>query len=460
MATDVAQPTFTAPASADGTTLTFQLKVQGLGHGSSDDLHTATATVDVRIGSAGMAPMLVVKDEENGKFPAAVDGATLTLTYNEDLKATNPTASGAAPVYLAIVDGTTPIRPTSVTASGRTVTMTLAPAVRFGQTVTLSYYPEDATAESRVQDRDGIEAPGFTGLAVRNATSEGLKGGKVDFEEDAKTYAIDDEIVVALPFAEDVAVTGMPYLELEVGAETRQAVYKSDGSGPRKLLFSYTVVEGDADRDGVAVVQDSLALDGGTIRTDPGGEDVILRNDALSHAAHRVDGVSPTAISARVAGPDLTVTFSEPLDPDSAPAAGAGGFAVAIDGGENPAVTAVSVSGRTVTLALYPPVPDGTTGVTVSYAPPAADPLRDIAGNPAQATPGVAVTVRRDTRDPELLAQPLGAAVRGNGADADLRRAARAGDPDAAVEPCGLRGRRGRRQSCGLGHRGRRRYGR
>ena len=395
-----------------------------MGHGSSDDLHTATATVDVRIGSAGMAPMLVVKDEENGKFPAAVDGATLTLTYDEDLKATNPTASGAAPVYLAIVDGVDGlrlIRPTSVTASGDTVTMTLAPAVRFGQTVTLSYYPEDATPESRVQDTAGIEAPGFTGLAVRNDTSEGPQAREADFVGDPPTYAykIGDDVEVALTFSEKVRVDaagGRPYLELEVGAETRRAVWKTGPAGTVQT-FSYSVAEGDADRDGVAVVQDSLALNGGTIRTDREGADneaVILRNPTVSDADRRVDGVRPTAISARVAGPDLTVTFSEPLDPDSAPAAGAGGFAVAIDGGEDPAVTAVSVSGRTVTLALYPPVPDGTTGVTVSYAPPAANPLRDIAGNPAKATPGVAVTVRRDTKDPELLAQPLGAAVRGN----------------------------------------------
>ena len=50
-ATDVARPTFTAPASADGTTLTFQLKVKGLGHGGTQ-AHTATGTVDVRVGAA------------------------------------------------------------------------------------------------------------------------------------------------------------------------------------------------------------------------------------------------------------------------------------------------------------------------------------------------------------------------------------------------------------------------
>ena len=399
-ATDVARPTFTVPASADGTTLTFQLKVQGEGHGSSDDLHTATATVDVRIGSAGMAPMLV---------SAAVKGKTLTLTYDKKLKDTNPTAS----VYLvAIVDGVDGLRltrPTSVTASGDTVTMTLEEAVRRGQTVTLSYYPEDATAESRVQGEGGIEAPGFVTVAVRN---EGPEAREVDFKGAAKTYKFKDAIEVLLTFTDDVAVRGMPYLELEVGAETHKAVYKS-GTGSATLLFSYTVAEGDADRDGVAVVQDSLALGGGTIRSDDDDDaDVILRNPTLSDADRRVDGVSPTAISARVAGPDLTVTFSEPLDPDSAPAAGAGGFAVAIDGGENPAVTAVSVSKRTVTLKLSAPVLDGTTGVTVSYAPPA-DPLRDTAGNAALATPGdgVAVTVPPDTQDPPTF---LSAAVRGD----------------------------------------------
>ena len=400
LATDVAQPTFTAPASADGTTLTFQLKVQGEGHGSSDDLHTATATVDVRIGSAGMAPMLV---------SAAVKGKTLTLTYDKKLKDTNPTAS----VYLvAIVDGVDGLRltrPTSVTASGDTVTMTLEEAVRRGQTVTLSYYPEDATAESRVQGEGGIEAPGFVTVAVRN---EGPEAREVEFKGAAKTYKFKDAIEVLLTFTDDVAVRGMPYLELEVGAETHKAVYKS-GTGSATLLFSYTVAEGDADRDGVAVVQDSLALGGGTIRSDDDDDaDVILRNPTVSDADRRVDGVSPTAISARVAGLDLTVTFSERLDPDSAPA-GAGGFAVAIDGGENPAVTAVSVSDRTVTLELSAPVLNGETReVTVSYAPPA-DPLRDTAGNAALATPGdgVAVTVPPDTQDPPTF---LSAAVRGN----------------------------------------------
>ena len=54
----------------------------------------------------------------------------------------------------------------------------------------------------------------------------------------------------------------------------------------------------------------------------------------------------------------------------------------------SPAVSTVAVAGRTVTLTLAAPVRPGET-VTVSYAVPGADPLRDAAGNTFTAPAGV-----------------------------------------------------------------------
>ena len=228
----------------------------------------------------------------------------------------------------------------------------------------------------------------------------------------------------------------------------RRRAGRSTSPGPGLTRCSSPTASPRATRtgDGVAVVQDSLALNGGTIRTDREGADneaVILRNPTVSDADRRVDGVSPTAISARVAGPDLTVTFSEPLDRDSAPAAGAGGFAVAIDGGEDPAVTVVSVSG-----------PDGDAG-----AVPAGAGRHDggdgflcaARGEPVarhRRQPGAGDARRRGDgaaghQGSRAAGTAAGRRGQGRGADADLRRAARAGAPDAAVEPSGLRGRRG-----------------
>jgi|GEM_PF-6328881 len=72
----------------------------------------------------------------------------------------------------------------------------------------------------------------------------------------------------SIPFtinlSENVTVTGMPRLQLDVGGVTRFATYVS-GSGSNALSFSYSSVAGDVDLDGVTLVS-PLDLNGGTIR--------------------------------------------------------------------------------------------------------------------------------------------------------------------------------------------------
>ena len=104
-------------------------------------------------------------------------------------------------------------------------------------------------------------------------------------------YAIGDEIQVGLTFSETVTVTGAPQLTLDVGGQNRTAEY-SEGSTTTQLLFTYTVASGDEDTDGIAVVANSLALNGGAIRA--GSEDATLTYAGLHYAGHKVDGVAPT----------------------------------------------------------------------------------------------------------------------------------------------------------------------
>ena len=89
-------------------------------------------------------------------------------------------------------------------------------------------------------------------------------------------YAIGDEVQVGLTFSEAVTVTGAPQLTLDVGGQSRTAEY-SEGSATTQLLFTYTVPSGDEDTDGIAVVANSLALNGGAIRAGSA-------NAALTHA--------------------------------------------------------------------------------------------------------------------------------------------------------------------------------
>ena len=103
------------------------------------------------------------------------------------------------------------------------------------------------------------------------------------------------------------------------------------------------------------------------------------------------DRVAPTLTGAAVDGTVLTLTYSEALKQDSAPAAGA--FAVTVAETAR-TVAGVAVSESAVVLTLASGVVSGET-VTVDYTPPTgatATPLRDAAGNAAAGLSARAVT--------------------------------------------------------------------
>ena len=100
------------------------------------------------------------------------------------------------------------------------------------------------------------------------------------------TYALGDTIEVGLTFDEAVTVTGDPYLLIDVGGTNRRASYQS-GSTTTQLLFRYTVLAFDHDGDGdsIAVVANSLTLNGGT--TDDATA-ATLDHAALTTTDHKV----------------------------------------------------------------------------------------------------------------------------------------------------------------------------
>ena len=400
--TDVtaARAAFTAPAS-DGTHA-FRLTVTG-GGGVA-----ATADISVHVGAAGPSPMLE---------SAVVNGPTLTLTYSEKLQAEPPSNSGKGQVYLAVVSEPwerrtiepVPLSAVVVMGNERQVILTLDPPVEYNQVVTLSYFPDNATAESRIRDLGDNLADGFTGLRVRNETLEGNTIQNIALTGEAKTYRIGDTVGIEVTFTEAVDVTGAPTLALEIGAASRKAAYVR-GSGSAVLTFEYTVVEGEEDTDGIAVEANGLAVPaGGSILDTADREAAILRHGRVHFPDRKVDGVRPTATAAAAAGPTVTVTWSEALDEASVPT-GAGGFRVRIGNANGPAVSAVAVSGSAVTLSLASAMADGTQDVTLEYTPPRSGAkIRDAAGNDAAAIPradALAVTVTLDTRAPEVAGRP------------------------------------------------------
>jgi hypothetical protein len=103
---------------------------------------------------------------------ASINGATLTMTYNETLTSNNPTPAA----FALVLDGGAAVAPTSAVASGTNVVLTFAAAVTAGQVATLGYTP-GAVA---IKDAAGNSAASLVGQAVTNGTpSAGATAGRL-----------------------------------------------------------------------------------------------------------------------------------------------------------------------------------------------------------------------------------------------------------------------------------------
>ncbi len=103
-------------------------------------------------------------------------------------------------------------------------------------------------------------------------------------------YKSGEKVTVAVSFDAPVSVdtaNGKPYLELQVGTEVRQAVYKSTltSNGVSVVDFEY-IVANDTDDDGISIEQDSIVGNGATIRRRGAGWDAILDHPLLAAEIH------------------------------------------------------------------------------------------------------------------------------------------------------------------------------
>ena len=262
----------------------------------------------------------------------------------------------------------------------------------------------DRDYEVTVQVSDGanaVEADFTVRLQDVDDTAPTVSGIRISSNPGTdRTYAAEDEIRVTVTFSETVEVTGAPQLSLELGGGRRTATYEG-GSGTAALVFAYEVAGGESDTDGVGVEADSLS--GGTIR-DGSNNNAVLDHDGLAaDSGHKVDAVKPQLAATGgvvVDGATLTLTYGELLDGSSTLAAGD----FTVSGGDSArTVSNAAVSGSAVALTLDPAVEHGETGVTVSYTP-GTNPIRDVAGNEAEALSRVPVSNETpDTTAPEVI---------------------------------------------------------
>ena len=133
---------------------------------------------------------------------------------------------------------------------------------------------------------------GGTGGASGNSAPPSVTAVAVVSDPGAdKTYLLGDKIRIRARFSEAVTVTGTPGLSIDMDPAhwgTKRAAYES-GSGTRNLTFSHTVVEPNYSTQGIAVLANTLALGGGTIRS-ASGTNAALAHSGLGHdSGHKVD---------------------------------------------------------------------------------------------------------------------------------------------------------------------------
>ena len=126
------------------------------------------------------------------------------------------------------------------------------------------------------------------------------------------TYGTGEKIEFTVTFDQAVTVTGTPEFEFCLGSTAtvscsdgtpppalRSAAFES-GSGTTMLVFSYTVLEGDVDDNGIWIGdQDStIKLGTATIQGTVGGLDAVLTHAEVGSDGHKVNGqanAAPTA---------------------------------------------------------------------------------------------------------------------------------------------------------------------
>ncbi|MCY3598702.1 MAG: SwmB domain-containing protein, partial [Gemmatimonadetes bacterium] len=292
------------------------------------------------------------------------------------------------------------------------VQLTLSARVEVGETgITVSYTAGDDANPLRSTSR--VNVADFTGRQVTNATqpptAERLyvaSSPSIDANSDntAETYGLGEVVRAVVIFDEDVTVDasgGTPRLRIDLksgsGGE-RWASYEGVGIEASQQVFGYTVTAADTSTAGFAVLENTLELNGGTIRSAVAAvtTNANLAHEGLAHDAdHKVDGSLTSSApvlwergarrrAGTVNGSTVTLDFNKNLDALSLPAGSAFTARVIPIDNSQPRYTidgtaTASISGATVTVTLASAVPGDVT-VEVSYAKPAANPLRGAGG--------------------------------------------------------------------------------
>ena len=359
--------------------------IAGLTDGTEYAVRVIATTDDAESDPSGEVTATPAETTPPELSSASVDGATLTLTFDEQLDTGETPDKTAFSVTLAGsgrgVD--------TVAVSGSMVILTLVTAVFAGDAVTVAYTAPTDDATARLQDLVGNAAASFSGQEVTNNTAPDQTEEPSQTEEESQEQA-------------DIpgSPTGLQVAQHESGKLL--ASWTAPDSGPAPTGYTVQWKEsGDdwADQDDVSeadVTGASHIIGGLTDGTEYAVRVIATTDDAESDPSGEVtatpaETTPPELSSATVDGATLTLAYDEQLDIGEAPDRSA--FAVTV-AGSGRGVDTVAVSGSAVTLTLVTAVVAGDT-VAVDYTAPtdeSAARLQDLSGNAAESFSGQAVT--------------------------------------------------------------------
>ena len=276
---------------------------------------------------------------------AAVDGATLTITFDLPLKA-------VAPASAFTVGGVTGISVSSTGYDEKTVTLTLSAAVLAGDTVTISY--TKPSSSPRIEARNLTDADSFSAKLVTNNTV-----APAPAFSSATIKAAGDTLTITM---------SMNLLATAAGTPAKSAFAISGGSAAiaavavsgRTVTLTLSPQADAGDAITIAYTQPTDATVG-RLQSLTGGH--LVGSWASQTVTNNADG-KPRPVSAAVDGSSLRITFDRELDGASKPAVSA--FTL---GGTSATVSSVGISGSAATLTLSASV-GYNDNVTVDYTKP------------------------------------------------------------------------------------------
>ena len=144
-------------------------------------------------------------------------------------------------------------------------------------------YPDDSGGLLRVVAPTVLGTPsvrrGMGGRSRESGVGNTVSNAVERPESEDGAWSSGDTIEVALTFSEPVVVDttgGTPSIGLVLGGATARSAGYVRGTGTVELVFGYTVVDADGTPTSILVTANSLALNGGAIRSRTSGLDAVL----------------------------------------------------------------------------------------------------------------------------------------------------------------------------------------